>query len=464
MNTKFQIFIAALMACMAVSCSCSSRSEAVAEEETKGYPDTLRVATLYSPGSYFIYRETRMGYDYDLVNSLVKDKGIALSLQVAPGLGTAIEWLDSGKVDLIAYEVPVTAEYKSHVLHCGPKNVTTQVLVQPKVKKDADRIADVTGLIGRDVYVEAGSKYEARLNNLNDELGGGINIHSIDRDTLITDDLIAMVGRGDIPLTIVDSDIAHINKTYFNSLDITLEVSFPQRSQWAVSPSRPWLADSINAWIKQDNSRRDLARIHKRYFELSKNEQYEMQQTIDLSRGFISPFDNLFRKYAHEIGWDWRLLAAQGYVESHFDPTLVSWAGARGVMQVMPSTARAYHHEPDELIDNDVSISTAAEIIKDLDKAFINRVPDPQERLKFVVGAYNSGLAHIFDAIALAGKYGYDPQVWDGNVARAVLMKSHPEYYNDPVCKYGYFRGHQTFEYVNRVFDFYTEACHKISA
>ena len=449
----------------AISVACKSRTADVAVEESKGYPDTLRVATLYSPGSYFIYRETKMGYDYDLVNSLVKDKGIALKLEVAPGLATAVEWLDSGKVDLIAYEIPVTAEYKSHVLHCGPKNVTTQVLVQPKTKKEADRISDVTALVGRDIYVEAGSKYEARLNNLNDELGGGINIHAIDRDTLITEDLVAMVSRGEIPLTIVDSDLAHISTTYYNTLDITLEVSFPQRSQWAVSPARPWLADSINAWIKQDNSRRDLARIHRRYFELSKkNEQYELQQTIDLSRGYISPFDDLFRKYAREIGWDWRLLAAQGYVESRFDPTLVSWAGARGVMQVMPSTAKAYHHDPEELIDNDVSISIAAEMINDLDKAFQARVPDPQERLKFIVGAYNSGLAHIFDAIELAKKYGYDPQVWDGNVARAVLMKSHPEYYNDPVCKYGYFRGQQTFEYVNRVFDFYTEARHKITA
>ncbi|MDE6483798.1 MAG: transporter substrate-binding domain-containing protein [Duncaniella sp.] len=449
----------------AVSVACKSRQADAAAEESKGYPDTLRVATLYSPGSYFIYRETKMGYDYDLVNSLVKDKGMALKLEVAPGLATAVEWLDSGKVDLIAYEIPVTAEYKSHVLHCGPKNVTTQVLVQPKTKKEADRISDVTALIGRDIYVEAGSKYEARLNNLNDELGGGINIHAIDRDTLITEDLVAMVSRGEIPLTIVDSDLAHISTTYYNTLDITLEVSFPQRSQWAVSPSRPWLADSINAWIKQDNSRRDLARIHRRYFELSKkNEQYELQQTIDLSRGYISEFDDLFRKYSREIGWDWRLLAAQGYVESRFDPTLVSWAGARGVMQVMPSTARAYHHDPEELIDNEVSIAIAAEMISDLDKAFQARVPDPQERLKFIVGAYNSGLAHIFDAIALAKKYGYDPQVWDGNVARAVLMKSHPEYYNDPVCKYGYFRGQQTFEYVNRVFDFYTEARHKITA
>ncbi len=445
--------------------ACGSRQSVSAGEEDFGYPDTLRVATLYSPGSYFIYRETKMGYDYDLVMSLVRDKNLTLDLRVAPGLPTAMAWLDSGKVDLIAYEVPVTAEYKSHVLHCGPVNVTTQVLVQPKSKKGVDSlVTDVTGLVGRDVYVESGSRYEARLRNLNDEIGGGINIHTIDRDTLITDDLIAMVGRGDIPLTIVDSDIAGINKTYYDNLDISLEVSFPQRSRWAVSPSRPWLADSINSWLREDKSRADLARIHKRYFEMSKNDRRELQLSIDLSRGYISPMDNLFRKYARGIGWDWRLMAAQGYTESRFDSTLVSWAGAKGIMQVMPSTARAYHRDPSTLVNNEVSISTAAEIIADLDKSLTGRVPDPKERLKFVVAAYNSGLAHIFDAMALAEKYGMNPQLWDDNVARAILMKTMPEYYNDPVCKYGYFRGRQTFEYVNRVFDFYAEACDKIRA
>ncbi len=445
---------AAMLAVAAAGCS---RSRTAMAEESHDFPDTLRVATLYSPGSYFIYREAKMGYDYDLVTELTRDKGVALKLEVAPSLATAVEMLDSGLVDLIAYEVPVTAEFQEHTIACGPENITTQVLVQPKPKGGGELITDVTQLPGRDIYVERGSKYEARLRNLNDELGGGINIHTLDRDTIIAEDIIDMVNKGTVPLTIVDSDIANINKTYYSGLDISLEVSFPQRSQWAVAPHRQWLADSINAWLKEEKSRMDLARIHKRYFELSKTE-HSIRPEIDLSRGYISPMDALFKRYAKEIGWDWRLLASQGYAESRFDSTLVSWAGAKGVMQIMPSTARAYHRNAGELVRNEVSIATATEIIKALDRSLRAKVPDPNERLKFIVGAYNSGIAHVYDAIALAAKYGLDPQRWDGNVAQAILMKSKPEYYNDPVCKYGYFRGRQTFEYVNQVFDFYEEA------
>lgn len=423
-------------------------------------PDTLRVATLYSPTSFFIYREQRMGYDYDLVTSLCADKGMTLQLEVAPSLASAVEMLDSGLVDLIAYEVPVTAQYKPHVLPCGVESITHQVLVQPKATKGRELITDVTQLVGKDVYVEKNSKYHQRMNHLNDELGGGINVHSIDRDTLITEDLIAMVHDGTIPLTVVDSDIARINKTYYNDLDVSLDISFEQRAAWGVSPTKPWLADSISEWTLQSSPRKAQATLLKRYFEMSK--RTPTLYTFNFANGHISPFDHIFKRYAKEIGWDWRLLASQGYAESRFDSTQVSWAGARGVMQIMPATARAYGLTLDNMAVNDKSIATATRIIASLDRTLRSRVHDPEERKKFIIAAYNSGLAHVLDAIALAEKYGYDPQRWDGEVAQALLLKSKPEYYNDPVCKYGYFSGRQTTSYVREVYDFYQRAKSKI--
>lgn len=447
-----------------LSWGCSGRSSnsdsSDADTASHPLPDTLRVATLYSPTSFFIYREQKMGYDYDLVTSLCNDKGMVLQLEVAPSLASAVEMLDSGLVDLIAYEVPVTAQYKQHVMPCGVESITHQVLVQPKAGKGMELITDVTQLVGKDVYVEKGSKYHQRMTHLNDELGGGINIHSIDRDTLITEDLISMVNDGTIPLTVVDSDIARINKTYYNDLDVSLDVSFEQRAAWGVSPSKPWLADSISQWTRQSSPRAAQAALLKRYFEMSK--RTPTLYTFNFSKGRISPFDHLFKQYAKDIGWDWRLLAAQGYAESRFDSTQVSWAGARGVMQIMPATARAYGLTADNMAVNDRSIATATRIIAALDRTLRSRVKDPDERRKFIIAAYNSGLAHILDAIALAEKYGYDPQRWDGHVAQALLLKSKPEYYNDPVCKYGYFSGRQTTGYVREVYEFYQRAKSKI--
>lgn len=416
-------------------------------------PDTLKVATLYSPTSYFIYREEPMGLDYSLVSRLADDKSMILDLVVAPSLASMVEMLDSGLVDLIAYPVPVTGEYRERIISCGPYTETEQVLVQPR-RAGCELITDVTQLPGHDVYVEDESKYYYRMHNLNKELGGGINIHPIDRDTLIAEDLIEMVSDGSIPLTVIDSDIARLNRTYYPNLDVSLKLSFPQRSAWGVSTRHPWLADSIDTWMSEERPRDARERLLRRYFELAKDDPAGF--TIDLTRGKISPYDNLFRHQAASIGYDWRLLAAQGFIESHFDSTRVSWAGARGIMQIMPSTARAYGACPDSLTNPDQSIHTATLILRDLNKSLSRLVDDPEERTKFILGAYNSGLAHVYDAIALAEKLGYNPQVWDGNVAECLLLKSNPEYYNDPVCKFGYFRGRQTTTYVNHVMAFYT--------
>lgn len=450
---------AALAAAMLAACAGrESAGETAAERHP--LPDTLRVATLYSPTSYFLYRDEAMGYDYTLISQFVEDKKIAIDLKVASSLQSMVEMLDSGMVDVLAYEIPVTAEYRKKTIPCGPEILTHQVLVQPR-KSDDTFIADETQLVGRDVYVEAESKYDYRMQNLNDELGGGVRIHKINRDTLVAEDLIEMVSAGEIPLTVVDSDIARLNKTYYPDLDVSLALSFSQKSRWAVSASASWLADSINAWIESEKPRRRNLDLLKRYFELAKNGA-PLTITIDFSSGKISPYDDMFRTHAKANGIDWRLLAAQGYCESQFRNDLVSWAGARGLMQLMPSAARAYGLTEETITDPDASINAGARIMRDLDKTLARKVADPTERRKFAVAAYNSGIAHILDAIALAEKYGKNPQVWDDNVEAALMMKSNPEYYTDPVCRYGYFRGRQTVEYVQRVMDFYHRASERI--
>ena len=424
------------------------------DNELQSLPDTLRVVTLYSPTSYFLYKEEPMGFEYDLISKFAADKGIVLEIKVAQNLNTMITMLDSCEIDLIAYEVPFTAEYNNKVLHCGIENITYQVLVQPIIKGKKE-IDDVTDLVGRTIYVENDSKYLYRLKNLNNELGGGIDIKSIDKDTLITEDLIRMVSLNQIPLTIVDSDIAQLNKTYFNDLDISIKISLEQKASWAVNAQNKWLADTINEWAKQVDVTDDYKQLHKRYFELTKTTNFESFEKLMIGNGKISVYDDLFKRYSKEIDWDWKILAAQAYTESRFDTTVVSWAGAKGLMQIMPRTATANGLSLDKIANPELNIKTAVKVIKSLDKSLQKYVSNPIERQKFVLAAYNSGLAHILDAIALAKKYGKKPDIWNDNVREAVLMKARPEFYNDPVVKYGYFRGTQTVEYVDKVIKIY---------
>ncbi|MCH5247962.1 MAG: transglycosylase SLT domain-containing protein [Muribaculaceae bacterium] len=420
-------------------------------------PDTLRVGTLYSPTSYFQFRDEVMGYDYSLIQQLGKDKNMEVEFSVASSLPSLIELLDSGYIDIIAYDVPVTGEYREKVIPCGYEHLSTQLLVQ---KKGPNVIKDVTELIGKDIFVEKNSKYLFRLENLDEELGGGINIHEIESDTIITEDLLDRVKSGEIDYTVVDSDVARLNRSYYPTLDFSTELSFPQRSSWGVAIRNQWLADSINTWYEEYEPKGLNRLLLKRYFEISKRDPYATSSfTRNFAKGYISNFDDLFKKHAASINWDWKLLASMGFTESHFDSTVVSWAGARGIMQIMPRTAKAFGLDENKITINNDNIETATKIIKSLDNSLKNDVPDPQERLKFIIAAYNSGIAHVKDAISIAKAYGYNPAKWDGNVSEALKLKANPEVYNNSeICKFGYFKGTYTTSYVSNVMKLYEKA------
>ncbi len=460
-SEAFVLFLVTLL----VSCSgrgASGGQGANADSTgTQGHelPDTLRVATLYSPTSYFIYRDEAMGYDYSLVSELAREKGIVLKIEVAPSLASAVEMIEKGQADVLASRVPVTADYVDKLHHCGPEISTTQVLVQRLSPPDS-LVRDVTSLPHRTIWVEGRSKYEQRLRHLDQELGGGINICTVDPDSLTAEDLVEMVSDKKIPLTIVDSDVARLNKTYFPDLDISLELSFKQNARWAVAKEKAWLGDSIDAWLGGEYPRRENDILLRKYFELAKNTP--TVANFNFKGGKISQYDNLFRHSADAIGWDWRLLAAVCFVESGFRNDVTSWAGAKGIMQIMPSTGRLYGVDAAGLLDPATSIETAAKIFKVLEDSYKPQIKNQRERLKFILAAYNSGPGHISDAIALARKYGHDPAVWEGNVAECLMLKSNAGYYNDPVVRNGYFRARETLDYVDRVLDFYDRAVRAI--
>jgi membrane-bound lytic murein transglycosylase F len=182
-----------------------------------------------------------------------------------------------------------------------------------------------------------------------------------------------------------------------------------------------------------------------------------------IKQGHISPYDSLFKKHALTLGWDWRLLASIAYQESHFKNTEISWAGAQGLMGIMPGTAETLKIPLQELTDPDVCIRAGVEVLRIFRQGFSD-ITDSSELVKLTLGAYNAGIGHIHDARRLAEKNGKNPSVWDDHVAEFVLLKREPEYYNDPVCRYGYLRGRETYNYVREIlgrYDYYRQQTSK---
>lgn len=404
----------------------------------------LIVLTINSYASYFNYREVPMGFQYELAQGFAKSLGVELKVKVLNSEVELVNALLNGEGDLIAYNLAITNDRKKELIYCGKENISHQVLVQRNGK---ELLRDVTQLVGKEVYVMPG-KYEERLDNLNNELGGGIIIKEVSQDSITNEDLIEMVAKGKIDYTVTNNELAKINKTYNPNINISLEISFDQRSAWAVRKTSPKLAEAADKWHRENINSAEFEASARRYFELNKHTP--QGSILSLKDGRISYYDDLFRKYASQINWDWRLLAALVYTESNFNPSAVSWAGARGLMQLMPSTARAFGVPPGMESDPEQSIKGGVRYIADLQKIF-SKIEDKKERIMFVLASYNSGIGHVFDAMALAEKYGKDKYVWNGNVAVYMLLKNREEYYKDPVCKNGYFRGTETYNFVRDV-------------
>ena len=409
----------------------------------------LRVITLYSSTSYFQYRGQEMGFQYELAEQFASHLGVKLEIVIARNVSELTSLLLQGKGDLIAFNLPVTNELKDSILYCGEETVTHQVLVQRNTCRPGP-LKDVTELIGKEVYVKPG-KFFRRMTNLNQEIGGGITIYNVESDSLSLEDLISQVAKGEIDYTVADNDVAKLNQTYYPNLEVSMAVSLDQRASWAVRKECTQLAEAVNRWHEENVTSPKYTASMKRYFELSKASVFF--PIMSIKEGKISPYDNLFRQYAKEVGWDWRLLASLAYNESNFDTTAVSWAGAKGLMQLMPNTAKAMGVPEGKEENPEESIKGAVKYLGLTARAF-SEIPQP-ERLKFILAAYNSGVGHITDAMALAEKYGSNKFIWDDNVEKYILLKSHEEYFTDSVCKHGYFRGIETYNFVRDIIQRY---------
>lgn len=446
---KSSLFIISVL--LVTLISCNEQQETIDDYRRIIESDTLRVLTLNTSTSYFIYREQEMGYHYDMIKNFADEKGLILEIIVAKNNNELYQKLQNKEGDLIAYSIPVENEMKDSLIYCGLSEITHQVLIQRAERSDT-LLKDVTDLIGKSVYVLQDSKYESRMNNLNLELGGGINLKYLDKDTIVAEDLIRMVSTDSIKYTVAEENVAKLNQTYFRNIDIDLKLSFDQRTSWAVRKSSSVLADSINSWYERVHKEEGYMRFTKRYFEESKgfSEIYKPLSVTLLRPGQISQWDHYFKEFGKEYNLDWRLIAAISFHESSFNPNVKSWAGAGGLMGIMPATARSMGVNSVDLYLPDINVMLGSQFLRKLINIF-SSIEDETERIKLALASYNGGIGHVSDARALAEKYNANKDMWNGNVEKYLQLKRLEQYYTDPVCRSGYFRADETVNYVRNV-------------
>ena len=417
----------------------SSKQEFILDKDGILTRGTLRVAVDNNSSSFYIYRGRRMGYEYELLLDLGKELGVQVEFVVASDIDEAFSKLEEGRVDLIAMNVQQNAERESFVIFTEAIGSMSTVLVGREKLTSWDTLGMDT------VVVRKGAVYKSQLEQIKDSLSLDFTILEVqDHEETLLD----RVYEQELRWTVAEKNVAQTNATYYDELQLGLEVSKEEPVTWALRSTSPNLLQAVNSWLVE-KKKVFIPRTYARYFLNSKN-QYERTTNAYSSLGGnrISVYDELIQAQAQSLGWDWRLLAALVYKESRFDTTALSYAGAQGLLQLMPVTVERFGvTNPNDPVE---SLKGGVKYLQYLDKFWMERVPETNERIKFILASYTIGQGHVDDAWRLTLKYRKNTQSWQ-EVSNFLNLKSDPKYYRDPVVKSGYAKGHIAVKYVRDV-------------
>ena len=403
---------------------------------------TLRVAVDNNSTSYYIYRGRRMGYEFELLRDLSKNLEVQLELVLVSDIERAFDLLESGKVDLVAMNLEVSNLRQRNAAFTHYLGTRSTVVVG----KNSDEGRVSWDKIGTDtIFVRKGTVYPFQLKEIKDSLQLEFTISELPEQE---ENLIDHVADGKIEWTVADRTIAKVNQTYYEGLDVSLKVSENGTVGWATRSNSPILLEKVNTWLAE-KKRRFIPELYAKYFLSPRNTFYRSNsQFSSLAGNRISSYDDIIKDAAGELGWDWRLLAALVYKESGFDTAATSYAGAEGLLQLMPVTLKRFGvTNPNDPLQ---SLQGGVRYLLYLDKFWRERVPDANERIKFILASYNIGQGHVEDAWRLTMKYGENTRSW-ADVSVFLNLKSDPDYYRDSLVKSGFAKGHIAVNYVRDV-------------
>lgn len=421
----------------------------------------LRALIHYSSTSYFIYKGVPQGFEYELLSLYADHIGTTLEVVPIKSLDSVFIELNKGTADIAAANLTVTEERKEQVYFTHPVLITKQVLIQrkpanwKKLKKkqvEDSLVRSVHELAGKKIVVREHSSFFKELKRIEKEIKQDIEIEFVP-GSFTSEDLIEMVAVGEKEYTVADKNIAMVNEWYYPNIDAKMVLSKHQDIAWAIRNNSDSLLVSVNKWLGEFQKTKKFKSLLNKYFKnqhLVKNRVKHQYYT--LSSGQISMYDELIKKHAPSIGWDWELLAALIYQESHFNNSARGWGDSFGLMQFMPETGARFG--VDFSSGPEQNIIAGTKYIAKLNAIWEPEVEDKEERIKFILASYNAGPGHVIDAKNLAVKYGKNPKLWS-DVGYFLLNKSKRKYYNDDVVKHGYYKGFIAYDYVNEIMDRY---------
>ena len=413
---------------------------------------TLRMITRYSSNTYFLHQGLEYGFEYELVRKFAEEHDLALEMLVIGPNENPYDLLNSGKGDLIAANYTATEERKQYVDFTRAYNIVDQVLVlSPEVESPPQSIEELAER-NIPITVRRNSSYYYRLQDLQKK-GLEVEVNLV-ANTKDTESLLFEISSGVYTATVADDNIFQASNKYMQGLQRGPTIAKNDTIAWAIRENANDLETELNRFLYkhfrfgkagQAPKRSSFLNIlRKRYFEEGPQiADYYNPGVNQKGLGIISPYDDLIKQVADSANVDWLLIASIVAQETKFNPNSKSWAGAVGLMQVLP---RYSEIDEQKLYDAETNIREGVRIIKEHLRHY--SYMDSTDQWSFALAAYNAGPGHIADARRLAVDHNKNPNEWE-NVSDALLKLMQRKYYKD--ARYGFSRGIETVRYVQEI-------------
>ena len=403
----------------------------------------LVVITRNNAHCYYTYRDQAMGFEYDLAQAFANYLGVRLKIVIADKWEGMIPALNSGTGALVAASMTITPKrQKQAIFSNGYKEIQQHIITH----RSNLSVKSVEDLSGKTVHVRRGTSYQERLETLRKQ---GFDIKLKLHVDIPTQELIRQVAEEEIEITIADSNIALLNRRYYPQIKIGDPINEKEYLGWVVKQDSLELRDRINAFFDKIKKNGQFKRIYNTYYK-----DVEAFDYVDI-RAYHRRLETRLPRYkpiimqaANRHDFDWRLIAAQMYQESHFDPKARSNAGAFGLMQLTHSTARSLGVK--NILDPVQNISAGVEHLNNMYDLFDEA--EGSNRLFLALSAYNIGQGHIRDAQHLARTMNLDPNK-EASLLKTLPLLEYAKYYKK--TNFGYARGTEAIKYIKRIMIYY---------
>ncbi len=406
--------------------------------------DTLRVLLLTDPLTFEKRPGAMTGLEWELLERFARKKHLHIKPVPVADQDSMLEMLQKGAGDVIAAQLSPTGWASAFTSHTRPYRRVARTYAYPRTLangKESPRYEKPDTLV-----VSVWSPFLDSLQRL-DPPDSNVVVRLSDQ---LPEALLTRAAVGASTMLLVTDATASMEAKRLPLVRFGPRMGRSTPLSFAVRSNAPHLLHALDTWLALANEHEARKALISAYDNgLDTRGPLHSFRAFAFGGDTISPYDSLFQVHADSLAWDWKLLAAVAYKESRFDTSAISYAGAGGLMQMMPATAALMGVS--NLGGVDGHIQGAAKYLGRLDQIWRKEVPAPAQRLKFVLAAYNAGPGHVKDAQRLAKELGLDPDRWDGNVERAIVLLNRPRYFTLPFVRTGYCRGQDTYWYVRDV-------------